>query len=255
MDHIILFKTMRELGFLECCTKTYEQLYKVSCTYYKTPHGNTPTIPIHRGTLQGDTLSPFLFAICMEPLLRWLSIESRGYKPKHHTELPESIHMTYDNHGYADDIGITKGTLENLQIKIKKLHLFSEYTGFELETTKCEARGALGGYGNPMSKENTRILRSQLNTIKCEDGSPIRHLPPNKSDKMMGVHINPMLDFRDHLKHVTTDVRQLAKALTKRLPSPNKKTAHRPTTQIKVPRHSLRHIYGQKTRDNRQTPQ
>jgi hypothetical protein len=93
-------------------------LYDTAC--------NTPTIPIHRGTLQGDTLSPFLFTIFMEPLLIWLSIGSRGYKPKQHPELPESIHMKYDGHGYADDISITTRTLENLKKKettlVQRIH-------------------------------------------------------------------------------------------------------------------------------------
>ncbi len=40
---------------------------------------------------------------------------------------------------------------------------------------------------------------------------------------MLGVHINPMLDFRDNLKHITIDIRKLAKALAKRLLSPNRK--------------------------------
>jgi len=41
---------------------------------------------------------------------------------------------------------------------------------------------------------------------------------------MLGVQINyPMLDFRDHLIKVTTNVRQLAKIQTKRLLSPNRK--------------------------------
>ena len=53
--------------------------------------------------------------------------------------------MTYDDHGYANVISITTGTLENLQIQIKKLHRFNEYTGLELETTKCEAACALWG--------------------------------------------------------------------------------------------------------------
>jgi hypothetical protein len=74
-----------------------------------------------------------------------------------------------------------------------------------------------------MSEENTQLLRSQISTIKVEDGTPIKFLPPNKSYKMFGVHINPMLDFRDHLKHVTIDIRKLAKALAKRLLSPNRK--------------------------------
>jgi hypothetical protein len=97
-------------------------------TKYPAPiHGNTPTIPIHRGTLQGDTLSPFLFTIFIEPLLRWLSIGRRGYKPTVQLQTPTCTYMTYDDHGYATDISITTGTLENIQIQIKKLHLFSKY--------------------------------------------------------------------------------------------------------------------------------
>jgi hypothetical protein len=192
MDHRILFQTMRDLEFPECYMKTCEQRYKVSGAYYATPHGNTHTIPMHRGTLQGDTLSPFLLTIFMEPLLRWLSIGSRGYKPTHQQQTPSSTYLTYDDHGYADDISITTGTLENLQIQIKKLHLFSKYTGIELETSKCEAPGVLWGYGHPMSKANTNLLTNQINTIKFEGGTNIKYLPPNKSYKMLGVQINPM---------------------------------------------------------------
>ncbi len=56
MDHRILFKTMKELGFPECYINTCEQLYKVLGTYYMTPQGNTSIIPIHRGALEGGTL-------------------------------------------------------------------------------------------------------------------------------------------------------------------------------------------------------
>ena len=106
----------------------------------------------------------------MEPLLRWLSIGSRGYKLMQHKEQPAGTYISYDDHGYADYISITAGTPDNLQIQMsKKLHLFSKYTGLELETTKCEAAGALWGYGNPVSKENAHLLRSQISTIKFED--------------------------------------------------------------------------------------
>ena len=37
---------------------------------------------------------------------------------------------------------------------------------------------------------------------------------------MSGVHINPMLDFREHFLHITKDVKKLAKTLAKRKPSP-----------------------------------
>jgi len=40
---------------------------------------------------------------------------------------------------------------------------------------------------------------------------------------MLGVHINPVLDFRGHLQHITTNIRKIAKALTRSLLSPNRK--------------------------------
>jgi hypothetical protein len=150
-----------------------------------TPHGSNPTISIHRGTLQGDTLSPFLFTIFVEPLLRWLSVGGRGYTPTHQSQKPTSTYMTYDKYGYADDINITTGTLENLQPQINKLHLFGKHTKLELETINCEATRALWGYGNPMSKANTNLLRSQINTIKFEDGTNIKYIPLNNSHKML----------------------------------------------------------------------
>jgi hypothetical protein len=101
----------------------------MSGTYYMPPHRHTLAIPVHRGALQGDTLSPFIFTIFMEPLLIWLSIGSRESTPTHQSEQPASTYISYDNHGYADDISITISTLEDLQIQIKDLHLFSKYTG------------------------------------------------------------------------------------------------------------------------------
>ncbi len=74
-----------------------------------------------------------------------------------------------------------------------------------------------------MSMVNINLLIKQINAIKFEDGTNIKYLPPNKSYEMLGVQINPMLDFRDRLKHVTIEVRKLAQVLTKRRLSPQRK--------------------------------
>ena len=60
------------------------------------------------------------------------------------------------------------------------------------------------------------------NQIWRRHGTPIKYLPPNKSYNMLGVHINPLLDFRGHLKHITINIRKLVKALAKRLLSLNR---------------------------------
>ena len=93
-----------------------------------TIHGNTAPLSIYTGTLQGDTLSPFLFTIFLEPLLRWLAMGSRGYKITYQPHNPTSTIITYDYHGYADDVSITAGTIQDFKIQHKKLHLFNQYT-------------------------------------------------------------------------------------------------------------------------------
>ena len=110
MDHRILFNTMRTLGFPDSYIQICEQLYSSSTTCYMLPVGHTPQQHIYKGTLQGDTLSPFLFIIFIEPLLRWLAVGSKGYKPSYQTGTRDNTHITYDDHGYADDISITAGT-------------------------------------------------------------------------------------------------------------------------------------------------
>jgi hypothetical protein len=65
IDHRILFQIMKEYGFQDSYINTYKQLYEVSNTYYMTPHGNTSLVSIQRGTLQGDTSSPFIFTMFM----------------------------------------------------------------------------------------------------------------------------------------------------------------------------------------------
>jgi hypothetical protein len=69
-DHRIMFKHMRQLGMPPTFVDTCEQLYGVSTTDYITQlYGSTPSININRGTLQGDTLYPFLFPLFLEPFL------------------------------------------------------------------------------------------------------------------------------------------------------------------------------------------
>ncbi len=72
-------------------------------------HGKATPILIHRGTLQGDTISPFLFTIFMEPLLRWLAVGNWGYRPTYQLNKSSAAILTYDDHRYVDDISITAG--------------------------------------------------------------------------------------------------------------------------------------------------
>ena len=227
-DHRQLFTTMRELGLPQWYTNCCRQVYEASSTYYCTPHGNTAPISIDRGTLQGDTLSPFLFILFLEPLMRWLKIGSRGYKPSTATgpSPSDGLHVTYDEHGYADDLSITTGTLADMKVQLRKLYLFSTYTGLELEIPKCEVTGALWSRGNPILPKNLTLLETMIDTIDLTgepNGPQLKFLPPNESYKMLGVHINPLLNFTEHYDYITKDVKALAAVLKRRQLSPDRK--------------------------------
>ena len=130
-------------------------------------------------------------------------------------------------------MSITAGSIQDLKIQLKKLHLFSQYTGLHLETSKCEAIGSLWGLGNPLSRKNQTILQEQINSITFADGTHVKYLPPNKSYKMLGVHINPMFDFREHFLHITKDVKKTSQGPSKTKTKPfTLINGYRTTTEI-----------------------
>ena len=73
---------MYDLGFptdaidvlKDLCTESYAKVRLLLSG------GHTESIPLKRGTIQGDTLPPLLFLIYKEPLLQWLHGGRRGYE-------------------------------------------------------------------------------------------------------------------------------------------------------------------------------
>ena len=78
IDHDKLLCIMHDLGFLEDAIEVIAELYTDAITKIKLYIAETGLIKIERGTIQGDTLSPLLFLIVIEPVLRWLQPGGRG---------------------------------------------------------------------------------------------------------------------------------------------------------------------------------
>ena len=104
VDHNKLVEILTLLGFPSEITKVIQNLYPGTdtgatpmSTRIRMPGGLTDPISILRGTLQGDSLSPLLFILYQEPLLRWLKAGNRGYK--HATSETET-----NAPAYADDL-------------------------------------------------------------------------------------------------------------------------------------------------------
>jgi hypothetical protein len=178
-DHRIMFKHTRHLGMPSTFVDTCEHLYGVSSTDHITPHGPTPSIDVNRGTLQGDTLSPFLFTLFLEPFFRWLTVGSRGYRPgPHATNVdPTEPTATYPGHGFADDLSLATGSTPNMTIQLRRLSMFSAYTGMTVNIRKCCITGALWRSGNALSLANITMLASRLQSQFITINSTPAHIP------------------------------------------------------------------------------
>lgn len=78
IDHDRLLQILYDLGFPTDAINVVKNLYTGATTAIKTPHGSTKPIPMERGTIQGDSLSPFLFIVYLEPLLRERELRLKG---------------------------------------------------------------------------------------------------------------------------------------------------------------------------------
>ena len=114
-----LARTLRFLGIPEDFIFIVTNLYKGAHATFHTPHGYTRLVKILRGTLQGDPLSPLLFLLVVEPLIRWLKSLNIGY-------IFSSNHLALSNKWYADDATLISSTVADLNTQLDTVNLFSE---------------------------------------------------------------------------------------------------------------------------------
>lgn len=70
IPHAVLDKVLDGYGFPRKFKNVIRKLYEKSYTIVKTSKGRTKAIKIRAGVKQGDPISPILFNLCMEPIIR-----------------------------------------------------------------------------------------------------------------------------------------------------------------------------------------
>ena len=103
----------------------------------RSPDGDTPYFEITTGVLQGDTLAPFLFIICLEYILK-TSLDNNRELGFTLTERKSRIYPAEQitDTDYSDDIAVTSNTLKDANILLLKIESAAKEIGLCINMTK-----------------------------------------------------------------------------------------------------------------------
>ena len=114
-------------------------LYRNTKVKVRSPDGDTEYFDIVAGVLQGDTLAPYLFIICLDYVLRTSidKIRENGFEltKKKSRRYPAK---TINDADYADDIAILGNTLNQVETLLHSLERAAAGIGLHVNAHKTE---------------------------------------------------------------------------------------------------------------------
>ena len=114
-------------------------LYKNTHSMVFSPDGDTSYFEIITGVLQGDTLAPFLFIICLDYILKTSLDNNRelGFTLTERKSRRYPAEQITDT-DYADDIAVTSNTLKDANTLLLKIESAAKEIGLSINTDKTE---------------------------------------------------------------------------------------------------------------------
>jgi ribonuclease HI len=217
-DHDLQLQIMYDLGFPTDAIEVVKDLYTGATTRYQTPHGPTPPVQINRGTMQGDSLSPFLFLLYIEPLLRWLNVGGRGYA---FGAVPETDkdRTRCASLAYADDLQITTSNITDMHAQAQKLTDYSNWAHMAVNAGKTFASGILHKAAADFGGGHKRIngmLEKRLAQVQVQ-GQNVAYMPPEAPFLYLGVTMTLTLDWRHNFDNVIRKAKEQAQSLYRSL--------------------------------------
>jgi hypothetical protein len=127
VPHNIIFTALQWAGLCDEAVEVIRRLYD-NTTTIRSNTGPTPEINIKAGVKQGCPLSPIIFNMTVEPILRAVSHTGNGYKLHQ-----ENIHSL----AYADDLALVAQTPEDLQRLLDVTGQVADWAVPRFNASKC----------------------------------------------------------------------------------------------------------------------
>ena len=114
-------------------------LYQDTCSMVRSPDGDTDFFDISAGVLQGDTLAPYIFIICLDYVLRKALDKNNelGFTlAKRKSKRYPAMKIT--NADYADDLAVLADVLKDATFLLHSIERTAKEIGFYLNADKTE---------------------------------------------------------------------------------------------------------------------
>ncbi|KAM7313622.1 hypothetical protein ISCGN_003475 [Ixodes scapularis] len=167
LEHHFLFSILRAYGFPADFVRLFEVLYADLVSGLVINGRVTPCFSVARGVRQGCPLSPLLFVLCLDPLLRRINDHPsvRGFP------LPGSGSLKVS--AYADDISLFVRDSDSLIVIFRLYEDYAALSGARLNTSKSKAL-IFGGFSDPLPGgiPTTAVVRVLGVLFDCSGVSP-----------------------------------------------------------------------------------
>ena len=127
--HNKMWKILKEMGIPDCLTCLLRNLYAGQKATVRTGHGTIDWFQIRKGVHQGCILSPCLFNLCAEYIMRNTGLEEAKARIK-------IAGRNIDNLRYANDTTLMAESEEELKSLLMKVKEESEKVGLKLNIQK-----------------------------------------------------------------------------------------------------------------------
>ena len=146
VDHNTLWKILKEMGIPDHLTCLLRNLYEGQEAMVRTGHGTTDWFQIGKGVHQGCILSPCLFNLYAEYIMRNAGLDEAQAGIKIARRKKKKVaRRNINNLRYADDITLMAESKEELNSLLMKVKEESEKVGLKLniQKTKIMASGSI----------------------------------------------------------------------------------------------------------------
>ncbi|KAK3286911.1 hypothetical protein CYMTET_5556 [Cymbomonas tetramitiformis] len=209
VDHKRLIMTLKHLGVPPQLTEAVRDILgenEEDSMQMRAKVGDqvSEEVPIRRGILQGDSMSPLLFILYLEPLLRWLEVGDHGYQHKYATDKGLRGEPRTSSGAFVDDLIILTKLMTGMEQQLEKLSTFGDWSGLRINEDKTKITGVEHG--------NKNVKEGRHQGVKCGSRT-LKVLKAGDTYKYLGVLLNMLGTWKEEKRKSLQELKRRIDAL------------------------------------------